>query len=83
MYVVYVLRSLKDKNLYIGQTSDLEKRIREHNEGKVVSTCFRRPFVLVGNKLFKSHREARWFEYNLKKHGDKKRKFIKELEAFA
>jgi len=46
-YYVYVLLSEKDNQFYTGYTSDLEKRLREHNEGKVASTRRRRPFRLV------------------------------------
>jgi len=46
-YYVYVLLSEKDNQFYTGYTSDLERRLREHNEGKVASTRRRRPFRLV------------------------------------
>jgi len=47
MYYVYVTRSLKDRNLYIGFSEDLMKRIKSHNDGKVKSTKNRKPFELV------------------------------------
>ena len=47
MYYTYVLLSRKDKNFYIGHTSDLRKRFKEHNDGKSRSTKPRRPFDLV------------------------------------
>lgn len=46
-YYVYVLLSEKDNQFYTGYTSDLERRLREHNEGEVASTRRRRPFRLV------------------------------------
>ena len=46
-YYVYVLKSLKDKNFYTGYTKDINKRVSEHNSGKVISTKNRQPFVLV------------------------------------
>jgi putative endonuclease len=33
VYYVYILRSLKTKKLYIGQTGDLDRRLKEHNTG--------------------------------------------------
>jgi putative endonuclease len=42
-----VLRSKRDEHLYIGFTSDLRKRVDEHNKGKVRSTKSRRPLSLV------------------------------------
>ena len=46
-YVVYVLRSLKDRLLYIGFTTDLERRVSEHERGESPATAPRRPFALV------------------------------------
>ena len=43
----YLNLIVKDKNNYIGSTGDLRKRFKLHNEGKVVSTKYRRPLVLV------------------------------------
>ena len=47
MYKIYVLRSLKDGNLYIGCTSNLSKRIKENDSKKVLSTKSRLPFKLI------------------------------------
>jgi putative endonuclease len=47
MFYTYVLKSLKDKKLYVGFSEDLEKRIKSHNSGKVEATRLRRPFKLV------------------------------------
>ena len=46
-YFVYILRSLKDGKFYTGFTSDLKKRLNEHNSDKVISTRHRIPFELV------------------------------------
>ncbi|MGD0753609.1 MAG: GIY-YIG nuclease family protein [Bacteroidales bacterium] len=46
-YYVYVLRSKLDNKFYTGFTSDLEKRLEEHNNGKVYSTKARIPFEIV------------------------------------
>ena len=47
MYFTYVLQSEKDKQLYIGFTKNLKKRIAFHNEGKVRATAGRRPLTLI------------------------------------
>ena len=47
MYYTYVLRSKKDNKWYTGFTSDLRKRLKEHNDGKVHSTKNRGPFELI------------------------------------
>ncbi|MEI8249097.1 MAG: GIY-YIG nuclease family protein [Candidatus Taylorbacteria bacterium] len=50
MFYVYILQSKKDGNLYIGRTNNVERRVGEHNIGKVSSTKSRRPLVL--RKIF-------------------------------
>lgn len=47
MYYTYVLKSEKDKELYIGYCADLKKRLVEHNKGLVLSTKHRLPFKLI------------------------------------
>ena len=47
MFYTYVLKSLKDNNLYIGFCENLKRRISEHNNGLVPATKDRRPLKLV------------------------------------
>ncbi|MGA9365315.1 MAG: GIY-YIG nuclease family protein [Bacteroidota bacterium] len=46
-HYVYVLQSDVDRNFYVGYTTDLINRLRQHNSGKVVSTRTRLPMKLV------------------------------------
>lgn len=66
MFHVYLLQSEKDNDLYIGFTNNLERRIREHNNGLVPSTHSRRPFELAYCEGYKSETDARHRENNLK-----------------
>lgn len=61
MHYLYILHSLKDNNFYTGTTSDLKRRIKEHNAGKNFSTAPRRPFKLIYYEayLLKDDAEAR------------------------
>ena len=62
MYYVYVLQSLKKSSwLYKGSTSDLKRRIAEHNAGKNFSTAPYAPFKLIYYEAYmlKSDAEAR------------------------
>ena len=54
MYYTYILESEKDKRFYTGYTSDLKKRITEHNSKKVKSTKDRQPLKLgyLGDLFF-------------------------------
>ena len=67
MYYVYVLKSAKDNKLYIGYTSDLRKRLREHNSGLSKSTSFRIPFILVYYEAYLAQDDAKHREYMLKR----------------
>ena len=44
---VYVLRSFKDHQFYVGLTRDLPLRLQQHNKRLVTSTKKRTPFELV------------------------------------
>lgn len=66
MFFTYILKSLKDSKLYIGSTSDLRRRLKEHNSGLTQSTKFRKPFKLVYYEAYLSEQDARHREHNLK-----------------
>ena len=46
-FYTYVLKSHKDGKFYTGPTSNLKKRLKEHNSGLVSSTKYRSPFELI------------------------------------
>ncbi len=58
MQSVYVLKSSLDGEFYIGCTSDTQKRLKEHNQGKVVSTRHRKPLKLVYEEAYSDAYEA-------------------------
>ena len=66
MYV-YVLKSEKDGDLYIGKTNDLKRRLAEHNAGHTPSIRSRIPFVLLEYVECRSEQEAYILEKEFKK----------------
>ncbi|MDI1233787.1 MAG: GIY-YIG nuclease family protein [bacterium] len=46
-YAVNVLFSEKDHHLYVGFTTEINKRIDNHNDGGTSSTQHRRPLKLI------------------------------------
>ncbi len=58
-----------DGTYYTGISNDLEKRINEHNNGKLGAkyTRARRPVKLVYSKKFKNRSEAQKEEQRIKK----------------
>lgn len=71
-YCTYVLFSEKDKMLYTGYTSNLERRIGEHNAGKNISTAKRAPLKLIFCEFYLFEKDARKREMYLKTTAGKK-----------
>jgi len=66
MWYVYILRSLKDNDLYIGSTNDIKRRLTAHNSGMVDSTQGRIPFSLEAYIAVKDKARAIELEQYLK-----------------
>ena len=66
MVYIYVLKSKKDNDCYIGSTNNLDRRIKEHNSRSIFSTKSRSPFELIYYEAYKSEKDARYREKNLK-----------------
>lgn len=63
---VYVLKSIKDEKTYVGSTNCIEKRIKEHQSGKVRSTKYRLPIELIYYEEYESLEKARIIEKHYK-----------------
>ena len=67
MFTVYVLYSNKYNKLYIGFTSDLEKRFLSHNKlGTKGYTIKYRPWKIIHTEIFDNKTEAMKREKQLK-----------------
>lgn len=66
MFYSYILFSKKLNTYYAGSTSDIRRRLLEHNSQKVVSTSSGIPWKLVWYAGFDSHTKAQAFEKYLK-----------------
>ena len=66
-YFVYSIQSQKDpKRYYIGITTDVARRIEEHNAGKSLHTNKFSPWDLVSYTMFPDKTKAEKFEAYLK-----------------
>lgn len=81
MYYTYVLRSVKDRKLYIGYTTDLRRRFAEHQQGRNDSTRNRRPFELLFYEAFKDERDAKRRESYFKT--DKGKSTLRQMLRFS
>jgi len=64
-YYVYAIKSEKDNSVYVGLTSNFERRIREHNNGEVFSTKGHLPYRLIyketcQDRIMARKREKYW-----------------------
>jgi putative endonuclease len=76
-YYVYLLYSKSKDKYYIGQTANLDDRLRRHNSGRSKSTKSGIPWELLKTISFNSRNEAMKFEYHLKHKKIKGKKLIK------
>ena len=74
MYYVYLIESETTGKYYIGQTSDLYRRLADHNGNRKKYTNGKGPWRLIGYKCFPTHRDAIIEEQRLKK--SKNRRYI-------
>lgn len=67
-FIVYILRC-SDESLYVGCTNNIEKRLHQHNHLKSGAhyTKIRRPVILVYTETYKTLRESKQREYEIKK----------------
>lgn len=82
MYYVYILKSSKSGIFYYGYTSDLRRRLEEHNSGKSQFTKGHQPWNLEFYSAFIDEQKAKDFELYLKS-GSGKAFVYKRLVAFA
>jgi len=76
-YYTYILQSLINDSFYIGYTSDLKKRFKEHNLGEIKATKPYIPYKLIFYEAFLNRIDAKNREEYLK--GGYGRKTIKTM----
>lgn len=69
MNYVYVLQSKKHNKCYVGFTTDLRKRVHEHNSGLSNFTVKGIPWELIYYEAYRDETIARERERKIKQHG--------------
>ena len=77
----YILFSTTLNKYYVGSTTDIGRRLAEHNRGKEKFTKTGIPWILVHTEAFAELKQARQREFFIKKM--KSRKFIEQLISSA
>ena len=80
MYYVYVLREIEGERFYLGSTSDLRRRVTEHNQGKSQSTR-NGQWQLVYYEAYITELAARERELQLKQHGKTKQALMQRIKG--
>lgn len=65
-HYVYMLKSLKVKRFYVGYTTDLDRRVLEHNNGNTRSTRPFGPWKIIYHEVFNNRSDAYKREWHLK-----------------
>ena len=80
MYIVYILEHSDTRQLYVGYTTDLKRRIREHNaRGRKFTTRKSGQWGLVYAEAYRHKSDARERESRLKIHGSAMNSLLKRL----
>lgn len=66
MYYTYILQSQKDHSLYIGFSSNLKVRYKQHNAGQVTATKHKIPYILIYYEAYLEKQDATGRETFLK-----------------
>lgn len=81
MFYVYVVYNRNSNKIYIGQTDDLLKRVKEHNDSNNKTHAFTQRFLgnweLIYKEELKTRQEAKTRERQLKSY--RGREYIKNL----
>jgi len=65
--MVYAIKSNSTGRIYVGQTKNIEIRLKQHNEGKVQSTKEDGPWKLYALQGVDSRKDAMFLEWKIKR----------------
>ena len=82
MNSVYVIQHSITKEIYIGRTDDLGRRLKEHNASQQTATKRRSgEWILIYAEAYRSKDDAVKREFRLKQHGRAKQELLKRAES--
>ena len=81
MFIVYLLEHSENQQSYVGYTTDLKRRIREHNaRGKKFTTRKSGQWILIYAEAYRDKSDAREREIKLKVRGSAMISLLKRLK---
>jgi len=75
-FCVYAIQSEITGRVYLGQSDCVQRKLMEHNEGRVKSTRHERPWKIMATEFFKNRDQARWLESGLKRSRGKRLEWL-------
>lgn len=82
MYTVYIVQHSITKQIYIGKTNDLQRRLLEHNSGKQTATKrISGEWILIYAEVYRSKNDTSNRELKLKQHGSSKRALFMRISS--
>ena len=80
MWIVYLIQHTILKQIYIGLTDDLKRRIKEHNaKGIKFTTRNQGEWILIYAEAYRSKQDAQDRERKLKQYGQSKQRLLKRI----
>ena len=80
MYFVYLIVEKNTAKKYIGITNDLQRRLKQHNDGSGAKYTRKGDWLLVYYEAFLSKQDATMREYKLKNDGRNRRFLYQRAE---
>ena len=81
MFILYLIQHSETKQIYIGKTNNLERRLSEHNKNKQTSTVRKSgKWILIYAEAYRNKKDCDNREGKLKHHGTAKHKVKERIE---
>ncbi len=80
MHVVYLIQNAITRELYIGVTQNLKKRLCAHNAGSVEATRRSGAWVVIYAEAYRNQHDAYEREHKLKHRGSAKHGIYKRVQ---
>ena len=81
MFIVYLIQHSITKQIYIGKTNNLQRRLSEHNHNRQTATKRKSgEWILIYAEAYRNKTDADTRELRLKNHGRAKQELYKRIE---
>ncbi len=82
MWIVYVIQHNLSKEIYIGKTNNLKRRLKEHDSGQQTATRRKEgEWILIYAEAYRNKADADRRELRLKDHGRAKQELFKRTQG--